>query len=111
MQLMSSPPDLPTPVSFVYQWLDGVNATKGGQNSSNYRNPVVNQLINNALSSTNPQATALDVLNVEKIAAQDVAVVPAIAQTWIAAFRKPFVLNRLGPFYNFGSWVYDIVPR
>jgi peptide/nickel transport system substrate-binding protein len=111
IQNMSSPPDLPTPVSFLYQWLHSSQAKQGGQNSSNYRSEAADAAIDRALKATDPRVAARAALQAQQIAAKDVAVITAHTQTWDCVVRKPLTCAHLGQFYNFGSWIYDIAGR
>jgi len=75
-QFMSYFPDYADPANYPYLFYYGANAVANGMNGSNYQNPEVDALIEQALQESDPAVRADALEQVISQAAEDVATVP-----------------------------------
>src|SRR3990170_336840 len=75
-QFMAYFPDYADPANYPYLFYYGANAVANGLNGSNYRNPEVDALIEQALQESDPAVRADALQQVIMQAAEDVATVP-----------------------------------
>jgi peptide/nickel transport system substrate-binding protein len=104
VQVIGNVPDVPDPVQMAYQYFSSAQAVKDGNNSSNYKDPTVDNLLAKAAASTDPAEAAKLVLEAQALASQDVPIIPLVWQKRTVALKKGWTMDGLTAFYNMTVW-------
>lgn len=108
IQIIGNLADVPNPIELPWLYYAGDQAVRGGNNSSNYNNPVVNAIINNGIVGTNPVAVAKDAIEAETIAAKDAAMIPMVYLDDVAATSGSLSFTDPGPFFMDYQWINEL---
>lgn len=101
----------PDPVTFALDLLVGSAASVGGYNEANYRNPAVDSLIQQNLSSIHPKQRNRAMGDLMKIISEDVPYVPIWTRTAAVATGKGFAYQGFTPFADSAQfWINHIKP-
>ena len=105
IQLIGNVADVPDPIELPWLYYASDQAVKGGNNSSNFKNPQVDSIIQQGLYSTDFPKVALDAIKVETMAARDVAMVPLVYLSTVAATYGRLHLKNPGAFFMDYVWI------
>lgn len=109
IQIIGNSPDAPDPHEMPWEYFACDQATFGGNNSSNYCNPTVDKLLNDAETATSAQQSALLTLQAAQLASQDV---PVINIGWndrgLVVVKKGWSFSHLNPFTPWSLWLDDL---
>lgn len=105
IQIIGNDPDGPDPVEMAQEYFSIEQAAKGGNNSSNYKNATVNELLVKANSSTNPAVSARLTLEAQVLASKAVPIIPFGLGDGVMAVHKGWTIGALSSFYNTTDWV------
>jgi peptide/nickel transport system substrate-binding protein len=108
LQIIGNVADVPDPIELPWLYFKSDQASKGGNNSSNYKNATADKLISFAQGTTDEKAAARAALQVSKMGADAAAVVPIEWFTWHAATKKAIKPSGLGAFYYNTIWVNNL---
>lgn len=75
-QMMGYAPSVPDPAAYPQFFMMSEAAVEGGANSSNYKNPAFDALIDSSIAEIEPEVRAHSVMEALTMAAEDVAVMP-----------------------------------
>ncbi len=103
-QFMAYFPDFADPVNYPYLFLYSENAVRDGLNGSNYRNPEVDAMIEEALESSDPAARADALKRAIEISSEDVAVVPVFWPDSAMAIDSDLRLDGYSAFWYNIPW-------
>jgi peptide/nickel transport system substrate-binding protein len=101
-------PYYPDPIDRPLTLLPGKAAKRGYYNLANYRNPVVDKLIDENLASIDEQRRAELLARVMKIASEDLPYIPLWTTTSAVAVRDSFEYQGFSPWYETQSWIEHI---
>jgi peptide/nickel transport system substrate-binding protein len=101
VQIIGNLPDVPDPIILPSQYFASSQAAPGGNNSSNFRDPEVDALIDAAKRTTDPVEGAQLGLQIQQLASEQVPIIPvlwsdfkiAITQGWTMAPTNGFSLS------------------
>lgn len=108
VQIIGNAPDAPDPHEMPWEYFSSEQAAVNGNNSSNYRNPTVDKLLNTAERSSNGKAAALDTIKAEILASKSV---PIISFGWgddVVAVKKGWSFKNLTAFSSTTDWLPDL---
>ncbi|MBL8598639.1 MAG: ABC transporter substrate-binding protein [Devosia sp.] len=105
VQVIGNVPDAPDPVQMALQYFSSVQAVKNGNNSSNLKDPKIDEVLDNALKATDPAEAARLVLEAQVLASEQVPVVPLIWQKSVVALKQGWTMDDLQAFWNMSVWV------
>lgn len=112
VQMIGNLPDGPDPVELAYQYFDSAQAVKNGNNSSNFSDPAVDSLLDEAAQSTDPKAAAKLILKAQQLASAQVPVIPLVWQEGLVALKKGWTVSPgFQPFYYTSLWINQIHPK
>lgn len=103
-QFMAYFPDYADPANYPYLFYYGGNAVANGLNGSNYRNPEVDALIEEALETTDTAARAEALKQAITLASEDVATVPIHWPDSAMAIRSDLRLDGYSAFWYNIPW-------
>jgi len=103
-QFMAYFPDYADPANYPYLFYYSKNAVANGMNGSNYQNPQVDSLIDQALQSSETAARADALKQVISIAAEDVPTVPIIWPDSAMAISSDLRLDGYNAFWYNIPW-------
>jgi peptide/nickel transport system substrate-binding protein len=104
MRIMSYFPDYADPANYPYLFLAGANAVKDGMNASNYKNPKVDDLLNQALQQSDPAARGDALKEAMRIANEEIAVVPIFWPDSAMAISSDYRLDGYSAFWYNIPW-------
>lgn len=104
IQIIGNAPDAPDPVEMAEEYFSVAQAAPGGNNSSNYTNPVVNQLLVKANAATNAATSSALTLQAQVLASKAVPIIPFSQGDFVVAVHKGWHIGQLGTFYSTTNW-------
>ena len=104
MQTMNYYPDYSDPAAYPYLFFHSDNARPEGMNASNYTNPEVDALIDEANQTTDRAARAEALKEMFRIANEDVAVIPLFTPYNAMALRNEYVMPGYNAFWYNIPW-------
>jgi ABC-type transport system substrate-binding protein len=112
VQIIGNLPDGPDPVELAYQYFDSAQAAQNGNNSSNFRDPAVDSLLDEAAQSTDAKAAAKLILKAQQLASAQVPVIPLVWQEGLVALKQGWTVSpSFQPFYYTSLWINQIHPK
>ena len=101
VQIIGNVPDVPDPMQLIALYYDSSQAATNGNNSSNFRDDTVDQMIADARQSTDPAEAATTALEIQQTAAEQVPIIPimwsdlkyALRSDWTSAPVNGFSLS------------------
>ena len=105
VQIIGNTPDAPDPVELVTQYFDSSQAAKGGNNSSNLKDPAIDALIRKAQATTDAKTQAQLTLQAQALASQQVPVIPILWGDSAMAVKKAWSADAPGAFYSSTVWI------
>lgn len=105
VQIIGNAPDAPDPVELVQQYFSSAQAAKNGNNSSNFRDPKVDYLIDRAQQATDAKTSAQLALQAQAMASQQVPIIPILWGDQAVAVKKGWTVDQPGPFYSTSMWL------
>lgn len=105
VQIIGNAPDAPDPVELVQQYFSSAQAAKNGNNSSNFRDPQVDALIDKAQSATDPKESAQFAMQAQALASQQVPIIPITWGEQALAVKKGWSADSPGAFYSTSLWL------
>jgi peptide/nickel transport system substrate-binding protein len=100
--------DFPDPVDVAFNLLPSAHAKRGYFNEANYRNPTVDRLIEENLTSLDVNQRADAIAQVMKIVAEDVPYLPIWTRSDSVAISNKFVYEGYTPWWNYQMWINHI---
>ena len=104
MQTMQYAADYADPVTYPFLFLHSSGAVPGGFNASNYVNERVDELIDTAVSVSDPAAREAALTEMHEIAREDVATIPVYYFDTGMAIRNDLKLDGYSAFYFNIPW-------
>jgi peptide/nickel transport system substrate-binding protein len=104
MQVMPYYPDFADPVNYPFLFLSSSNAVKDGMNGSNFKNPEMDKLIDEANQPSDIKARAEALKKIFKLAADEVAVVPIFWPYAAMAINSKYKLKGYSAFWYNTPW-------
>jgi peptide/nickel transport system substrate-binding protein len=109
------PPDYPDPAYMPLTVLRSSEARKGHYNEANYKNPVVDRLLHENITATNPGRRGEALAKVMQIAAADMPYVPLWTNDQSMMIRDAYVYDdgsphKFQPDFSIGLWTDHIRP-
>jgi peptide/nickel transport system substrate-binding protein len=111
MQVVSWGVDYPDPADALALIYPSAFATANAFNTSNYKNPAMDALIDRQNNSVNPQVRAKAIAAALKLAAADVPYIPIWYQQIAMALNSKYQYKNFGTWYLYEPWARDITPR
>ncbi len=108
VQIIGNAPDAPDPHEMPWEYFSSQQAAVNGNNSSNYRNPTVDRLLNTAERSSNAKLAALDTIKAEILASQSVPVINLGFEDGLIAVKKGWSFTNLTAFSPTTNWLSDL---
>ena len=109
IQVIGNVPDAPDPAQMAFQYFSSKQAVVNGNNSSNFSDPKVDAMIDQAIQSTDPKKAALLVLDAQAMASEQVPLVSLIWQKSVVALKKGWTIDPgFNAFWNMTRWVDQI---
>ena len=108
IQLIGNSADVPNPIELPWLYFKSDQAVKGGNNSSNYRDPATDKIINQGLASIDPAVAARAAIKAETAAADVAAMVPIVWIQTIAATQGKLHLTNPGAFFMNTLWINNL---
>lgn len=108
VQIIGNAPDAPDPHEMPWEYFSSQQAAVNGNNSSNYRNPVVNKLLNTAQETSNAKLASLDTIKAEILASKSVPVINLGFQDGLIAVKKGWSFTNLTAFSPTTDWLPDL---
>ncbi|HEY6961007.1 MAG TPA: ABC transporter substrate-binding protein [Gaiellaceae bacterium] len=106
LQVLGMGPDFPDAANYPSILWPSDQAVKGGQNSSNWRNPAIDALMKTSLATTNRAKAARLILKGCALEAQQVSYIPIFTFPFAVAVKKGLnVSSGVGPFYSTTNWL------
>ena len=105
IQEIGNTADVPNPMELPWLYFKSDQASKGGNNSSNYKNAAVDKIIDAGLATTDPATAARDAIKVETAAASVAAMVPIVWLPRVAATQGNLHLSNPGAFFMNYQWI------
>ena len=105
VQIIGNAPDAPDPVELVQQYYSIRQAAQNGNNSSNFRDPQVDALIEQAQRATNIKTSAKYALQAQALASQKVPIIPILWGEQAFAVKKGWKADPPGAFFTTSLWV------
>ncbi|MHB8643875.1 MAG: ABC transporter substrate-binding protein [Gaiellaceae bacterium] len=105
IQEIGNTADVPNPIELPWLYFKSDQATKGGNNSSNYRNASVDKIIDQGLATNNQVVAARAAIKAETAAAQVAAMVPIVWLHFVFATQGNLHLANPGPFFMNTLWI------
>jgi peptide/nickel transport system substrate-binding protein len=108
VQIIGNAPDAPDPHEMAWEYFSSVQAAVNGNNSSNFRNPKVDKLLNAAETTKNSTSAALDIIHAEILASKSV---PIISFDWgdgVIAVKNGWSFSNLTAFSPTTNWLPDL---
>ena len=111
VQIIGNAPDAPDPVELVQQYFSSSLAAKNGNNSSNFKDPAVDALIDKAQSATDVKTSANFALQAQALASQQVPIIPISWGDQAMAVKKGWTADAPGAFFSTSMWLNVIHPN
>lgn len=111
VQIIGNTPDAPDPVELINQYFSTTQAAKGGNNSSNLKDPAIDALIEKAQSATDAKAQAQIALQAQALASQQIPVIPILWGDSAMAVKKAWSADAPGAFYSSTVWINVLKPN
>jgi peptide/nickel transport system substrate-binding protein len=112
VQIIGNAPDGPDPVELAYQYFSSAQAAKNGNNSSNFKDPQVDSLLDKASQSTDPKQAAQLIMQAQQLASAQVPVIPLVWQQALVAVKQGWTIQPgFSPFYTTSMWINQIHPN
>ena len=105
IQVIGNRPDAPDPAQMAEQYFSSAQAAKNGNNSSNLKDPAIDEVLAKALAATDPAETARYVLEAQAMASEHVPFVSLIWQRSVVALKQGWTMDGLRPQYDMSVWV------
>jgi len=105
IQEISNTADVPNPMELPWLYFKSDQASKGGNNSSNYKNAATDKLIDAGLATSDPATAARYAIKVETAAANVAAMVPIVWLPRVAATQGNLHLKNPGAFFMNYLWI------
>ena len=97
--------DFPDPIDFAINLLPSDHAREGFFNEANYKNPVVDRLIEQNLASLDVDERADAMAAILKAVATDVPYIPIFTRSESMAIRNTFVYEGYTPWFANQQWI------
>jgi peptide/nickel transport system substrate-binding protein len=98
VQIIGNVPDVPDPLQMLQLYYNSAEAAPNGNNSSNFRDDEVDALIQEGLQSTDPAEAARTALEVQRLAAEQVPIIPVLWSDFTFAVRSDWSLGPMNGF-------------
>jgi peptide/nickel transport system substrate-binding protein len=108
IQLIGNTADVPNPIELPWLYFKSDQAVKGGNNSSNYRDPATDKVISQGLATLDPAVAAQDAITSQTQAANVAAMVPIVWIQTIAATSGKLHLVNPGAFFMNFLWINNL---
>ncbi|MSV64299.1 MAG: hypothetical protein F2845_05865 [Actinobacteria bacterium] len=105
IQIIGNKPDGPDPTQMAFLYFHSSQAAVNGNNSSNYRNPKVDALIEKAQQAKDVKVGAKLVLEAQTLAAQDIPIIPILWGDSAIAVKDSWSAIAPGAFFDTSLWV------
>jgi peptide/nickel transport system substrate-binding protein len=100
--------DYPDPIDFVLNLLPSSHAKRGYYNEANYKNPAVDKLIGQNLTSLDVNARADAMAQIMKTVAEDLPYIPIWTRSDSVAISDKFVYENYTPYAGYQLWLNNI---
>lgn len=109
IQVIGNVPDAPDPAEMAFQYFSSKQAVVNGNNSSNFKDPAVDALLEQALQSTDAKQAAQLVLQAQAMASEQVPLVSLIWQKSVVAVKQGWTIDPdFNAFWNMTEWIDQI---
>lgn len=109
IQVIGNVPDAPDPAEMAFQYFSSKQAVVNGNNSSNFSDPKVDALLDQALQATDPKQAAQLVLDAQALASEQVPLVSLIWQRSVVALKQGWTIDpQFNAFWNMTHWIDQI---
>jgi peptide/nickel transport system substrate-binding protein len=106
LQVLGMGPDYPDAADYPSILWPSDQAVKGGQNSSNWLDPNIDKLMQQALASSNRATAARLILKGCQLEAQQVSYLPIFTFPYAVAVKKGLnMTSAVGPYYSTVNWL------
>jgi peptide/nickel transport system substrate-binding protein len=110
MQTISWGVDYPDPADALALIYPSAYATANAFNTSNYKSPAMDALIDKQTNSVNPAVRAKAISSALKLAAADLPYIPLWYQQIAMALNSKYQFKNFGTWYLYSPWARDITP-
>lgn len=111
IQIIGNAPDVPDPAILPYQYYHSSQAATNGNNSSNLRDDDIDELLDSALTETDPPEAARLALEAQILASQEVPIIPVLWQDFKFAVREGWSMGPINGTSVTHNFVNSIDPR
>lgn len=105
VQIIGNVPDAPDPMELIEQYFSSAQAVKNGNNSSNFRDPAIDKLIEQAQADTDPKSAAATALQIQEQVAEQVPVIPILWGDQAMAVKQGWSADPPGAFFSTSLWL------
>lgn len=110
VQIIGNLPDVPDPLQLLGLYFKSDQAAVNGNNSSNFRDPDIDALIDEALQATDPAEAARLGLQIQAQVAEQVPIIPVIWSDFKFAVRSDWDFGPMNGFSQSHVFVNAIIP-
>jgi peptide/nickel transport system substrate-binding protein len=112
IQVLGQAPDSPHPMQYLDLLYTSAHAAPGYENSANYKNPQVDKLIAQGLTTSDMKLAARNALKVMQIVAKDVPYIPVFMFPGAWGVKEGWSFkSSLGPFFYNQLWLQHLVAK
>lgn len=108
VQIIGNMPDAPDPHEMPWEYFACDQATFGGNNSSNYCNQTVDDLLNQSLTASSPKEASLLTLQAAQLASRDVPVINLGWNQGLIAVKQGWSFSNLHAFTPWSLWLNNL---
>ena len=93
VQIIGNLPDVPDPAILPYQYYHSSQAAVNGNNSSKIKDSEIDELLDNALTATDPAESARLAMEAQILASEQVPIIPILWSDFIFAVRDGWTMG------------------
>jgi peptide/nickel transport system substrate-binding protein len=108
VQIIGNAPDAPDPHEMPWEYFSSEQAAVDGNNSSNYRNATVDNLLNTAAESSNSKLASEDTIEAAILASKSVPIINFGWEDGLIAVKKGWSFSSLTAFSPTTDWLPDL---
>lgn len=105
IQIIGNKPDGPDPTQMPYLYFHSSQAAVNGNNSSNFKSPAVDSLIERAQASKDPKEAAKLILEAQALASEQIPIIPILWGDSAVAVKNSWSVIPPRAFYDTSLWI------
>jgi len=105
IQIIGNKPDGPDPTQMPYLYFHSSQAAVNGNNSSNFKSPAVDSLIERAQAAKDPKEAAKLILEAQALASEQIPIIPILWGDSAVAVKNSWSVIPPRAFYDTSLWI------